>query len=151
MLAYPVDIQLENYIFRATNGGAMIGTARQTLFQLRQDPGLNLRSLLGVWAARNLIAIGTPVMLPVQAKIEYGRWCVRCEICGGYEDVDPGEPVYLCIACGGTGGFQPVVFPADREQIERLLLRRQYIRNRNWNPGETLADLERDNREHHEV
>lgn len=151
MLTVPVDIQLEAYISRATDGGLTIGTARQTQFELRRNQVPNLRSLFSARAARNLIAIGAPSVKPVLAEINYGRWCARCEICGGCEDVDPSEPIFLCVSCGGTSGFQMVVFPAEREQIERLLLKRAHIRNRNWKPGETLALLERENRQHHEV
>jgi len=43
-----------------------------------------------------------------------------------------------------------VVFPAEMAIIEAVLSRRRRPENRNWQPGETVADLVRENEEHPE-
>jgi hypothetical protein len=48
-----------------------------------------------------------------------------------------------CTRCGRT---YLVDFPAEREEIERLLLLRPE-RDRNWEPGQTVEDLRRENEE----
>ena len=98
-----------------------------------------------------LIRIGLPPVkdwqikgAPILARIEHGRWIADCE-CRGAEFVDPEWPVFVCCSCGA--GPRPVAFPGDRHQIESELMKRPVRPNRNWNPGETVADLRRENKE----
>jgi hypothetical protein len=146
---YGRDIPLENYISRATRGGAWIATARDTLPALRSTPGLTLRDWYKLTAAQILLEIGPEMHnQPVQARILYCRWMVDCLVCAGANDVDPAEPIYLCSCCGWPERFAPVEFPPDRLLIEKILLMRPRICNRNWHPGEPLDMLLEENREH---
>jgi hypothetical protein len=145
MMMFNVDIPMENYIRRATNGGGRIATARDTLPALRSTRHLLLGDWFKLEAQKYLIQIRPGLYeKPVRARILYGRWLVDCPVCSGANDVDPEEPVYLCTSCGWPERLVPVEFPAGRAQIEDALLRRP-IHNRNWQPGEWLADLVLDN------
>lgn len=100
---------------------------------------------------------------PAMALVDFGRWLARCE-CGQHNYVDPNDPVMFCARCGnGNSGLaRPVIFPVNREEIEKLLLARPVIENpaaknvvekallakpkisvltRNWFPGQSLVDL----------
>lgn len=46
------------------------------------------------------------------------------------------------------GGTVPVRFPEDVETIETELAKRGRAIHRNWKPGETVADLKRENAKH---
>ena len=105
---------------------------------------------------------------PVEAIIDFGRWGAVCE-CGGAEYVDPDEPVFYCFSCGNEvsgGKLRPVQFPADREDIELLLVERpisvhkgitkssvalnsQPLKGlyRNWHPGEDISKLKKENKD----
>lgn len=108
----------------------------------------------------------------VNARIWQGQWIADCE-CGGASFVDYDEPVFFCFGCGNRadgGRFREVIFPENREQIEALILARPvddlaglddkdraglakpviYVEGkgglaRNWNPDETVEDLESQN------
>jgi len=87
---------------------------------------------------------------PLMAEVNHGRWIVRCE-CGGAEKMWE-EGWFICQSCWNAGHkhkYRQAVFPSGRNQIEKLLLRRQ-IQNRNWIPGETLEQLDKENEEHKE-
>jgi hypothetical protein len=92
------------------------------------------------------------------ARINWGRWLADCpaapcanpvtgERAGGAEYVSPGLP-FMCQWCWNqeiAGRFREVDFPAAREALEAELVKRDVADNRNWTPGETLADLQADN------
>lgn len=138
---FPVDVPLTNYIRRATGGGGRIATARDTLPALRSNHSLLLSDWFRLEAQKYLIPVGVGLHdQPVKARILYGRWLVDCPVCRGANDVDPCEPVYLCSSCGWPECLTPVVFPEERQEIERLLLIRP-IHNRNWSPDETVSLL----------
>lgn len=104
----------------------------------------------------------------VLARADFGRWIADCPYCGGAEYVDPDEPIFFCCSCGmelNSGEARPVEFPADREEIEDLLVLRPLDESRggnifakalmsipdypglgrSWLPGETVEDLETQN------
>jgi hypothetical protein len=110
---------------------------------------------------------GEPSGVPVHARIWQGQWVADCECCGA-SFVDPDEPVFFCFSCGNrSNGKQarPVIFPAERAEIERLILERPVndmaglsdleragmakpilfvggrALTRSWMPGETVQDL----------
>jgi hypothetical protein len=153
------DYPMEVYIFMHTENGARIATARETLPALRSNHGLSLADWYQLEALKLGIKIdGRPWTVDdkkVTARILYGRWLVDCPICCGANDVDPAEPVYLCSSCYWPGvyrvdafvpaHFARVEFPRERAEIEKLLLKRPYIRNRNWSPGEMISDLAQQN------
>ena len=87
---------------------------------------------------------------PMKAYVNHGRWLVKCE-CNGAEKVWE-EGWVMCISCFNgrhKHRYRRTVFPRARKKIEALLEKRP-IPNRNWYPGETLADLQRENEEHKE-
>lgn len=90
------------------------------------------------------------------AEVNHGRWVARCPFCASAQVVSPAGPRFLCAGAEGCangparGAFVPVVFPPDdvRARIEAVLLVRPDRANRNWMPGETVADLIEENAEH---
>lgn len=118
----------------------------------------------------------SPVGTPIRARIWQGQWIADCEHCNNAMFVDPDEPIFFCFGClnrknGGT--CRPVVFPEQREEIERLILARPvndvagltdleraglarailsveidgviHPLCRSWNPNETVEDLQKQN------
>ncbi len=85
------------------------------------------------------------------AYVHQDRWIAECPMpgCRSTEFVDPAWPYLVCTAQCGVGPFA-VEFPKDREKIEAELIRRPVPATRNWLPGETVADLQRENGEHAE-
>ena len=87
---------------------------------------------------------------PFKAYVNHGRWLVKCE-CGGCEKVWE-EGWVMCQSCLNAAQghkYRRTVFPTTRKKIEEILIVRP-LPNRNWSPGETLADLRRENEEHKE-
>jgi len=93
----------------------------------------------------------------VQARINHGRWLVGCPGCNSALVVDLSELVFMCVECGNAahgGQWLQVTLPRNRKAIEVELLKRPFGRNpadaptRNWEPGETVEDLRRENIEH---
>ena len=81
------------------------------------------------------------------AEINHDRWIVKCPFCRGAELGDPDDPRFMCLSCwnaDASGRFLPVTFPPNRAGIEAELATRPRIENRNWTPGETIADLKRE-------
>jgi len=91
---------------------------------------------------------GSPIL---STEVNQGRWIVRCPACAGAENADPDEPWFYCLSCYNgafDGRWLPVQWPAERAAIEVELLKRPQAENRNWlPPGESVADLRRENRE----
>jgi hypothetical protein len=86
----------------------------------------------------------------VFAFVNHGRWIGRCPFCRSALLVSFTRPLFFC--AGGcyceASGYQelPVIFPAAKNEIERLLSLRPSSVNRSWSIDETVRDLERDNR-----
>jgi len=78
------------------------------------------------------------------------RWIARCPDCPGgssYVWIE-GPHVMFCLACCNEAighRWRPVVVPADRLEIERLLGMRPNASQQVWRPGETLAQLRAEN------
>ena len=90
------------------------------------------------------------------AEVNHGRWIVTCPSrCGGAIIVSSHQPLFLCPDCGSSengGKWYNVIFPANKEAIEKLLLKRPAFNpmraaNRNWKPDESVSDLEWENQE----
>lgn len=109
----------------------------------------------------------------VQARIWQGQWIADCE-CGGCSFVDPEEPIFFCFGCANRADnhkVREVIFPEDYKTIEALLLERPVNDmmglddkeraglakalimvegkgglSRNWNPGETIEELQEQNK-----
>ena len=89
----------------------------------------------------------------ISAVVNDSRWIVDCPTpkCLSASIVDSHFPLYLCWHCGNQsvqGSWLRVILPPDKRDIEIMLQKRPRNRNRNWLPGKTAADLERENREH---
>ena len=84
------------------------------------------------------------------AEVNHGRWIVKCE-CGGAEKMWE-EAIFMCMSCMNAQHkhqYRRATFPNQRAQIEKALLKRP-VKNRNWQLGETLAQLRDENKEHGE-
>lgn len=101
--------------------------------------------------------------IPVEAFLDFQRWCARCE-CGGSEYVTPGEDIFYCFSCGNqsTGGYaRKVKFPGNRIAIEETVMERpvKVVRGtdfisramsaiasipRSWTPDITLTQARKD-------
>jgi len=137
----------DRIIHAQTDGGKRIGTAFDRITALRSG------GRLADWYRDQARGVGFDfhgqVRGQVRAEINHGRWIVRCG-CGGAEEAAWQEPVFFCLSCGGIGNdsyLKGVEFPEQRMEIEKLLLLRS-IENRNWQPGESLSELQSENREH---
>jgi hypothetical protein len=89
---------------------------------------------------------------PLSALISGSDWIVICDTCRESVVIDYGE-VYFCPNCLNAehgGKAREVVFPKpkDREQIEKLLVRRPNPNNRNWLPHETVKNIQDENEAH---
>lgn len=86
---------------------------------------------------------------PVTAFVNRGAWLARCPDCRGAEYAWE-EGVFFCTSCLNSGlvhRYRRLVFPEERGRIEELLIVRP-VANRNWNLGEAIEVLERENEEH---
>jgi hypothetical protein len=72
------------------------------------------------------------------------RWVASCSYaadCGDEAaELNRFQDVFICAACGRP---TTVVWPSEETVygVERLLMMRPHVKNRNWIPGETLIDL----------
>jgi len=123
--------------------------AKQIL-QIKNEAGLRK---LAVAQASKISADVVESTLPLAARIEHGRWVADCQ-CGGGVACDPTMPIAVCFVHQDpddpTGAVETrvhtaIVWPVNRGRIEALLEARGLNRNRNWRPGETEADLTREN------
>jgi hypothetical protein len=81
----------------------------------------------------------------IAAHIGHGRWLVDCPHCPHYVLMAwPKNERAFCTGCGTT---YLVDFPDDYAEVERILLFRS-VENRNWTPGETIAELRAENEAH---
>lgn len=79
-------------------------------------------------------------------RVAQGAWQIECATgCGNFPSVSPEWGIALCYDCGAV--YEDIMIP-EAAEIERLLVRRQRLANRNWLPGETVADLARGNAAH---
>jgi ribosomal protein L37AE/L43A len=91
-----------------------------------------------------------PALARVNPYDGHARWIADCPDCPGeqatYAWIE--TPLFLCWRCGnrGIGGmWRPVLVPGNRQEIERLLLKRPDPMQRAWEPGETIEELKADN------
>lgn len=90
---------------------------------------------------------------PVKARVDWGRWIVDCPDCNSAAIVSEKSRVYWCLTCGNASikfAWRRVQMPRNRSEIEAVLVKRPAAAannapNRNWKPGETLAELEKVN------
>lgn len=87
----------------------------------------------------------------VPARVNHGRWVVRCPVdgCNGAE-LAREDGLFFCCECRNAdigGDYRVVVFPAQREEIERVLRLRPAPATRNWE-GETVEALKAESLAH---
>jgi len=94
----------------------------------------------------------------VAARINHGIWLVNCQGCNDALIINLDELVYMCPICANAandGKWFKVTVPSNRKAIEAELLKRPWngrnpadAKNRNWEPGETVAMLKQENTDH---
>lgn len=100
----------------------------------------------------------TAVRGEVSLRVRQGRWVALCPDpdCGGAMVASRVTPIFICVYCGSPenlGHWYAAPIPAAQAAIEAQLLRRpaktaSRAYNRNWEPEETVADLQRENAAH---
>lgn len=77
------------------------------------------------------------------AYANWGRWVCDCPKCNSAELVKEfGRPPRIqSFRCTECGFAETLALPDDPDAIEAVLVKRPKRDNRNWRPGETLADL----------
>lgn len=107
----------------------------------------------GLWLRRDVepfVPQSTAVGEYVDAAVNDGRWLVQCR-CGSAQLVQPDEPRFFCIECLNDhvgGQWVTVRFPSEVKAIEELLEQREDRGAMNWEPGETVEDLQAENEAH---
>lgn len=84
------------------------------------------------------------------ARVDLGRWIVDCPWCKSAQAASREDHRFFCVECRNVAvhsAWVPVFWPNEWEEIEALLAHRQ-VGNQWWSPGETLAKLEAENKEH---
>jgi hypothetical protein len=71
--------------------------------------------------------------MKIKAYLNHGRWIAPLQTGKGFMEVKPGD--------------DGIIFPDNWHEIVEAL-RQRPVENMNWQPGETLADLKRENIEH---
>lgn len=102
------------------------------------------------WLRQNAVRNGlvpppaSRIVGTVNAMVNHGRWIVRCPTpwCNNAVVASFREPVFWCFE--NDAGWFTVIFPATKQAIERTLLMRE-VRHRNWEVGESVADLRLEN------
>jgi hypothetical protein len=82
---------------------------------------------------------------PREAYINHGRWVVNCE-CNGAGLTSRDFGITCCFDCGRV--YTEIIFPDNAQIIELLLLDRRDQNRRNWNIGESIELLKKDNSDH---
>ena len=126
-----------------------IGTAAQARFA-DGSPVTTKAQFIG-WHRERLAEAGDvarawPCDLPVVAQVNHGRWIASCPNCQGPMPTHPEWGIGCCGDCGCIAGR--VVFPAQVEAIETLLLQRPLRKTQNWLPSESVTDLMAENEAH---
>ncbi len=80
------------------------------------------------------------------ARINHGRWIADCVWCTGAALTRPDWGVAYCATCGARYHKKYVKFPPNPEQLEAPLLLRVKRELQNWKVGETVKDLEEENK-----
>jgi hypothetical protein len=80
----------------------------------------------------------------VSPRISAGVWTFSCPECGSnhWSVATPDLSTAVCSSCSGEF---PARFPERRGEIERLLLARRDENKRNWQPGQAIDELRREN------
>lgn len=113
--------------------------ARGPLTALAQRSGILVQPLKNIAAAP-----------PLAPRVNHNRWIVDCPNCGGAEFLWP-EGLMMCASCWNgdvDGQWRRVSNPANRNEIDEVLMIRPVPGTRNWNRNESIEDLQQENRKH---
>lgn len=102
-----------------------------------------------------LAAIARPMVAPAplaRVRVNAGKWIVDCPLpgCNGAQVASYDDQRTWCTSCSNrvaNGLWLKVMWPEDPAAIEAQLRSRPFIGVMHWNPGETKADLERQDEE----
>ena len=87
--------------------------------------------------------------MPLEARVDHGRWIVDCPDCSGAEYVWDDVLLMQCCSCWNQGvgrKWRRVSITPQRPQIESILKARPQTENRNWRSDESLTKLRGENR-----
>lgn len=82
--------------------------------------------------------------------VNHARWIVRCP-CGGAQIASRSDRRFFCVDCLNAwcgSKWVRVRWPDEADDIHAALARRVDPETRNWEPHETVADLEAENAAH---
>jgi hypothetical protein len=82
-------------------------------------------------------------------SLNHGRWVAQCPFCNGCEFAREDE-LFICQECYNKSvghSYIKAPLPDNRETIENAVGKRPEI-NQNWEPGETIEQLIKDNKTH---
>lgn len=107
----------------------------------------------GVWLAatplEQAMAAGTaPASQAVHVVGNHGRWVVDCPDCNSAQLTAPDDRRFMCYECANVvvdGLWRPVVWPKDHQRIAALLDTRQAVGLRNYDAGQTAAEIAAEN------
>jgi len=121
-------------------------------FGVASDDGWRAKQARNIRALREQHGLDVTVHDYVGARltayVNDGRWIADCS-CGAGVVLDLGFAIGRCLECGAVYDVEKhVALPATWKAIERALVKRPQPANRNWQAPETVADLQRENREH---
>lgn len=88
---------------------------------------------------------------PLKARVNESRWIVDCPDCPAVVFAPHESGLMICLHCWNSRDefkWRRVEYPDERSEIEAVLSRRFLEKHRNWSPGESVADLVRENAEH---
>jgi hypothetical protein len=118
---------------------------------LRSSDQASLRTAVEKWRQRQTEAGNTGYESdlvenaePKQVFINHGRWVIRCDCDNGVVTPPPQPDAQaICPSCGTI--WTTLVFPDDADVVEATLTERPFKKNQNWEPGESVNDLQREN------
>lgn len=120
---------------------------------LKFEHGIPVSSKIAylAWHRMHLVAVGALARewrheQPIAARINHGRWLADCPNCHGGALTHPEWKLACCGECGCV--MTAIEFPVALRDIEVTLLKRPVRAVQNWMPGETVADLARENLAH---
>ena len=95
------------------------------------------------------LALGKPIGKPLIAEINHSRLIVTCPYCMAGMAWDYNEDFYCmeCLMVSNNGKPRPVKPPEKLEAICELLEKRPRFGERNLIQGETLKDIQKENKE----
>jgi hypothetical protein len=116
--------------------------------EMHRHQGVRDRATFAVAQERFLASGGRPGQwecdMPADPRVNHGRWIVDC-VCGNGASVSHEWREARCFACGAV--YRGVAFPANADEIERVLVARPNRATQNWR-HETVDVLRSENMEH---